>query len=121
MAQFNYAKLAERTDKIIRRFGREEETTFLRRRAGSDITDYAVIALEADFSAKERGDGSVVRRDDTRYLISVVGLEITPDERTDSLLLIDDGVEKEYEIVGTPKRTAPGGVNIFWQLHCRER
>lgn len=126
MAPFNYNKLAQRADRIMRRFGRAIEhdvQTFIRRTVGSDVADFEVTALESDFSARERGDGQIIRRDDVRYLVSVIGLSITPNEETDTLILVDttDSSETELEIVAPPKRTAPGGVNVFWQLHCRER
>jgi len=116
MARFNYGGLATRVDRIMKRFGREEGSTYLRRNG----VDRAVRAVEADFAPKER-DGVIVQQNDVRYLVSVVGLTVDPDHKLDRLVIVDDGEETEYIIATPPKRTAPGGTNVFWQIHARDR
>lgn len=124
MAAFNYTSLAKRAHKIMQRFGRVVPyRTYLRR---TGMSDREVVALESDFSARER-DGVLVQMDDVRFLIAVYDpsgalLSIVPDEQQDSLVLVDvDSAETVLRIVAKPKRIAPGGVNVFWQLHCRSR
>lgn len=112
---FNYARLSQKIDKIMRRFGRQPGTTFLRR-AG---VDREVVALEEKFSPREI-DGVIVLRDDVRYLISVVDLESAPDHKLDRLVLLDeDSVETEYLFVEKPERLQPGNTNILWLCHAR--
>lgn len=116
MARFNYGGLSLRVDRILKRFGRVEDTTFLRRNG----VDRAVEAIEADFKPQER-DGVIVQQTDLRFLLSAINLSPDPDEKLDRLVLIDGATETEYIIVTPPQRTSPGGTNIFWQLHVRER
>lgn len=97
------------------RYGIPVGRAFLRRESG----DRAVVALEADFSGRER-DGNLVLQDDVRFLVSAHDLMLDPDQDEDELVIVsDDSVETAYRIVSEPKRTAPGGFNVFWQLHCR--
>ena len=112
----------------MRRFGipktGEQVRALIRRNINGVITDYPVVALEADFSPRERGDGSIIQRTDTRYLVSSVDLEITPTRRTDIfVLVIEDSAETELILASEPKRIAPAGPMsvVFWDFHCRGR
>lgn len=111
---FNYTRLSQKIDKIMRRFGRQPGTTFLRRSG----VDREVVALEEKFSPREI-DGVIVLRDDVRYLVSVVDLATPPDHKLDRLVLVDDGVETEYLLVEKPERLRPGNTNILWLCHLR--
>lgn len=120
MAKFNYAGLAQRADKIMRRFGMPrgdpEAQVILRR--GSE--EFGVTALEATFAGEARHSG-LAEMDAVDFLVSAVGLDVTPSMETDLLILRrGEGYEDEtYRIVEEPRRTAPGGVNVFWQIRGR--
>jgi len=118
---YNYQNLAQIAHKNLARFGRKPNRTHLRRVVNDVNVDRVVTAIEADFAPREV-DGQVVRRNDLRFLISVIGLTLDPDQVEDLLVLTDDlGNETAYVIASEPKRTAPGGVNVFWQLHVRSK
>lgn len=121
MAQYGYRNLAIIADRTLKRYGFATNRAFLRRVVNDVAVDRAVTVLEADFGPRER-DGEVVRRNDLRFLISVIDLDIDPDKVEDLLVLIDEnGAETEYVIATEPKRTAPGGINVFWQVHVRSK
>ncbi len=121
MAQYNYRNLAIIADRTLKRYGFPAGRSFLRRVVNDVAEDRPVTVLEADFGPRER-DGEVVRRNDLRFLISVIDLTVNPDKVEDLLVLIDElGNETEYVIATEPKRTAPGGVNVFWQVHVRSK
>lgn len=118
MGQFNYAGLATRVNGILSTYGYKPHKAFLRR--GGE--DREVIAVEADFSPRER-DGALVQASDIRFLINS-DVAPPPDYKLDKFVIVsegDDSAETEYLLVTPPKRTAPGGVNVFWQIHCRTK
>lgn len=118
MPRFNYHNLAKRADKIMKQFGAKPSHAFFDRNGSRR----AVTALEADFAPREV-DGQVIQRGDLRFLVSTVGETTAPDMEQDTFIWIDPDtlVEQEYLIASPPKRTAPGGENVFWQLHCRTK
>lgn len=121
MAQFNYTGLARRVHKIMGQYGYPEQRAYLRR-SGSDRE---IIVVEADFSPRERMAG-LAEAEDVRFLMSIYGpnelpVSPDPDQEHDILVIVRDSEEYEYLFVAPPKRTAPGDVNVFWQLHVRAR
>lgn len=130
MATFNYAKIAARADRVMRRYGIPKTgntanvKAYIRRHANNADTDYACVALEADYSPNERH--GQIERTDTRYLVSDIELEIVPNKASDVFVLTtEDGAgsvvaESVWLLASEPKRIAPdGGTVVFWELHCR--
>lgn len=116
-----YRGLAQLADRAMKRFGMPTNGAYkaFLRRGG---TDYPVVALEAAFDPKDV-DGQIVLRTDTRYLLSVIDLPFEPSEQTDNFVIKRDAesTEEVWLLPYKPKRIAPGGDAVFFELHCRSQ
>lgn len=117
-----YAKLALKAEKAMKRYGIPKTGAAVKAYVRRGGTDHPVVALESDFTPRERGDGSVFQRTDVRYLVSDVDLAIVPTKETDTFVLKDDSVETEFLLASEPKRIAPDAMTVvFWDFHCRTK
>lgn len=118
MATFNYAGLAKRADRIMRRFGYDavDALSFIER----DGVRREVTLLESRFTPQERRH-PLFEDKDVAFILSNVGETVPPSkEDGDSVILVAaDASEQKLMLVREPERVSPGGVNVFWQLHCR--
>ena len=123
-----YGRFAVTCDRMITKYGYHENSgrghMFLRRNG----LDREVRGMEVDFSQRDV-DGQTVQRGDIRFLVSHKTarghLEPFPDDERDVVILINnDETEASSEIklifAGRPKRLAPAGVILFWELHLRK-
>lgn len=118
MSQQFYRGLSQLADRAMKRFGIKDGYQAYIRRGG---TDYAVTALEAAFDPKDV-DGVIILRTDTRFLLSTVDMPFVPDKEQGDVLVIKRDGESEEEVwllPYQPKRIAPGGPAVFYELHCR--
>lgn len=84
--------------------------------------------LEDSF-APNQIDGSVIQRTDRRFLMASLDVTGTdpiepPDEQHDHLVVSDpddDSTTVELIMQSPPSRLAPGGIVIYYDLHCREK
>ena len=106
-----------------RMIARRGQTAVLRRESG----DREVLVLEDMYSMRDI-DGQRVQLLDRRYLMSPLNaaLEevVAPDAHEDSLVLddpMDDSNSIELIFASPPGRLSPGGIVIYYELHCRNR
>lgn len=123
-----YGRFANTCDRMITKYGYHEASgrgrIFLRRNG----IDRECRGVEVDFSPRDV-DGQIVQRDDIRFLVSQKTanghLDPSPDDERDVVILINnDATESSSEtkliFAGRPKRLAPAGVTMFWELHLRK-
>jgi hypothetical protein len=123
-----YGRFAHTCDRMITKYGYHETSgrgrMFLRR----DGVDRECRGVEMDFSPRDV-DGHIIQRDDIRFLVSPKTangpLSPPPDDEHDVVILINnDATEPSSEtkliFAGRPKRLAPAGVTMFWELHLRK-
>ena len=124
----NYGRFAWTCDRMITKYGYHETSDrgrmFLRRNG----VDRECRGMEMDFSPRDV-DGRLVQRDDIRFIVSPKTangpLDPAPDDEYDTVVLVNnDETEPSSETVlifaGRPKRLAPAGVIMFWELHLRK-
>jgi len=123
-----YGRFANTCDRMITKYGYHENSgrgrMFLRRNG----VDRECRGCEISFNSRDV-DGQIVQRDDIRFLVSSKTmngpLSPAPDDEYDTVVLINnDATESSGEIklifAGRPKRLAPAGVTMFWELHLRK-
>ena len=117
---FNYTKVRRTSDSLIAKFG---TTVYIRRidinsesspwdPAQTGYTDYESTALITGYE-ESSVDGTLIKNDDKKVLLSAQGLDITPDY-SDKLIY---GTQ-EYEIRNISP-LAPGGTVVLYELQIR--
>lgn len=113
MTAFNYARIGDISDRIIRRFGMRG----LLRRSDGDRSCYL---LRLDYAPNERSD--VILSTDWMALVAPrsVEAEIPDNERDKLVILSKTGVEIEtLKIITEPGRLQPAHDVIYWELQVR--
>jgi len=109
LAGFNYAKIQTVADRLITRFGYSGH--ILR----NNTTTYPCKLVLTEYTALEV-DGVLIQSTDRKILIAAKNLNIEPNPETD---VVFGGDTLPWRIIRA-NRTAPGGVNLLWELQVRK-